>query len=454
MACSRFRAVLAIVAVTVVALAIPAGAAVISHSATAPVVDGEDIASLLATPTGADKWWPGSATAYGNPGKTIGQTFTTGSNDVVLDAITFQIRDHTEPTKVFPIRVGTVSGSTFTEIASDSATLTDAWGDGAYVTWTLGSPVSLSANTTYGVDVGLASSTSAWQTGIPYVHYTGDAYPDGTRFRSGSAGSGVGDDTMSHMSGDRVFHLNLEPAGGGGPVIIPVPNGEFAVYKPGTGYSVRGTVPSDIWVQQIGDNRPLSSGTPVDFDDGTSGMVVDIPGWITPRDSQGSPTGTADLFTLGFSPTDGSSCLNAFGAWSGQNGNLAESAAPLDVPADRAGMTLELWAMVIGDVGARTFDLLVDGVALTPDSSVDPSYDAGIWQEISRMYSNIPPGDVTILVGTSRPGPGDPPLFGTRMRVDNIQLTMLAADVIPEPATLSLLGLGALLALRRRRRRA
>ena len=225
------------------------------------------------------------------------------------------------------------------------------------------------------------------------------------------------------------------------PPAVGVVNGEFAVYKPGTGYTVRGTAPANIWVQQIGDNRPLSSGTPVDFDDGTSGMVVDIPGWITPRDSEGSPTGTADLFTLGYDGTDGTSCLNAFGAWSGQNGNLAESAAPLTLPALGPGEVYELSAMVIGDVGARTFDLLVDGVALAPSSSVDPSFDDGVWQEISRTYNAIPPGAVTILIGTARPGVGAPDLFGTRMRVDNVSLHSAVGSVIPEPMTMCALGM-------------
>jgi len=231
-------------------------------------------------------------------------------------------------------------------------------------------------------------------------------------------------------------------------VVIPVPNGDFAMYKPGTNYTVRGTAPADIWVQQIGDDRPLSSGTPVPFDDGTSGMVVDIPGWITPIESQGSPTNTADLFTLGYDETDGTSCLNAFGAWSGQNGGLAQSAEPLYFyePAP-AGWVYVLSAMVHGNVRPRTFDLLVDGVVLAPDSSVDPPWDTGEWQEISRTYNAIPAGDLRILVGTARPGPGDPALEGSRMRVDNISL-----DCIPEPATVLLLGLGGLALVRRKRR--
>ena len=219
--------------------------------------------------------------------------------------------------------------------------------------------------------------------------------------------------------------------------VIDVPNGDFAMYKPGTGYTVRGTAPSDIWVQQIGDNRPLSSGTPVSFDDGTSGTVVDIPGWITPRDSQGSPTGTVDLFQLGVDPSDGTSCANAFGAWSGQNGNLAESAAPLDLGDRTRNFTLS--AMVRRNAGPRTFDLLVNGVVLTAHSSVDPplSGDA-TWRKISRTYLGIPDGDVTILFGTSRPGPGDPPLTGTRVQFDNISLVA----TVPEPATVALAGLG------------
>jgi hypothetical protein len=222
-----------------------------------------------------------------------------------------------------------------------------------------------------------------------------------------------------------------------------VPNGDFKMYKPGTGYTVSAIfAPGNSWTTGMGDNTSMN-GTGAVYGDGTTGMTVDVPGWITPVESQGSPTGTADLFSLGYDETDGSSCLNAFGAWSGQNGNLAQSADPLTLPAGGGPYTLS--AMVIGDVGARTFELLVDGVVLAPDSSVDPSYDAGVWQEISRTYNTIPAGDVRVLVGTARPGDGDPALFGSRMRVDNITL-------VPEPATVLLLGLGGLALVRRKRR--
>ncbi len=207
----RIRTVLTLAAVALAILATSANAATISTSATAPVVGGADIASYE-THTNQDKWWPQAAGAYGNPSKTVGQTFTTGGSAVLLNAFTFQIREATEPTKEYTIRVGTVTESTFTEIGSETATQSVANAADAYWSWTLDSPVLLSANTVYGVDVGLNSSTSAWETGIPYVYYTADVYAGGTRFRSGTAGYGVGDTTMTQVSGDRVFHLDLSTA--------------------------------------------------------------------------------------------------------------------------------------------------------------------------------------------------------------------------------------------------
>jgi len=213
------------------------------------------------------------------------------------------------------------------------------------------------------------------------------------------------------------------------PIAVPVPNGTFHMYKPGT--DILGIAPDDIWVQQIGLNRPLSSSTPVPFEDGTEGLEIDCPGWITPIESQGSPTNTCDLFSLGYDETDGSSCLNCFGAWSGQNGNLAESAESLGNI--ESGRTYTLSAMLIGNAAPVTFELQAGGVALIPSSSVTPEA-PGDWEVISRTYEAADIAafvgqPMTIVVGTSRPGEGDPPLTGSRGRFDNISLSYVPVPV-------------------------
>ena len=184
-------------------------AATMSASADAPIVDGSDIANYDNS-TGSDKWWVGSATSYGTAGMTIGQTFTTPSGAVEIRSVTFRIRNATQPTKTYTIRVGEITGNVFNEIASETASQTVATADDDYWTWTLDTPVVLNPGTLYGVDVGLNTSTSSWQSGIPYSHTaTPGSYGGGSRFRSGSDGNGVGNDTIDQTSGDRVFHIDL-----------------------------------------------------------------------------------------------------------------------------------------------------------------------------------------------------------------------------------------------------
>jgi hypothetical protein len=233
-------------AVAMTALTASAQAAMMSAGATAPAVNGEDIASY-GTQNGSDKWWVGTATAYGNPGRTIGQTFTTGSEDVLLNAFTFQVRDATAPTKGYTIRVGTVDGTTFTEIYSETVVQDFSTAADDFWTWTLGKPVVLSANTLYGVDVGMNTSTSDWTTGIPYVYRTADEYPDGVRFRSGSEGYGIGDDTLYNVGGDRIFHIDMSILGASNPspengATVPAGNVELSwTNRPPN-------VGSDVWV--------------------------------------------------------------------------------------------------------------------------------------------------------------------------------------------------------------
>jgi hypothetical protein len=212
-------AVMAIVALT----AISARAATMSASPTAPAVDGYDIANY--THTGhLDKWFcvPGEWASM-----CPGQTFTTGSDPVKFSAITYQIADTQQapPTKAYTIRVCTVDrvnpGDTstwvLTEIYSEACIQDDfTVNNSEYMTWTLDTPVLLAANTEYGIDVGMNSSTSPWQQGISYIKYSNvDQYAGGTRYWSGWVPNqgdvipGVGNETMVNVSGDRVFHLDL-----------------------------------------------------------------------------------------------------------------------------------------------------------------------------------------------------------------------------------------------------
>ena len=207
-----WRAVLVLsVAAAILGLsASPAHAASASASLISPPVDGADIANLGFPETLADKWWNDTKAS----GATRGQTFTTGSADVLLNAITYQIvsSQKAEPTKTYVIRVGTFSGSTFTEIYRETAVQTFTWNASEYMTWAFDSPVFLSANSAYAIDVAMLSSTSDWPTGIPYLSTNGNTYAGGAYFTSG--GSGVGNSVINiNTSYDRVFHLDMMMAG-------------------------------------------------------------------------------------------------------------------------------------------------------------------------------------------------------------------------------------------------
>ena len=67
--------------------------------------------------------------------------------------------------KTYVVRVGTVSGTTFTEIYSETFTQNFDVGSNEFVTWTFGTPVPLSSNTVDAVDVGLTASTTRLPSG-------------------------------------------------------------------------------------------------------------------------------------------------------------------------------------------------------------------------------------------------------------------------------------------------
>ena len=209
------------------ALASQTHAASITKSTTAPTINGKDLANYGAQAT-TDKWWNDNAAS----GATKGQTFRTGNEAIRLNAITYKTTNATEPTKTFTIRVGKVSGTTFTQTYSETATQSVAWAANNYVTWVFTTPVLLLPNTLYGIDVAMVTSSSAWQTGIPYLSVTEDEFAGGSRFSSGT--SGVGTTAMTDVTRDRVFHLDMEKPIGPGWNLVATTPADGAVNVSGT----------------------------------------------------------------------------------------------------------------------------------------------------------------------------------------------------------------------------
>ena len=179
--------------------------ATFTSSPTAPTVGATDIAYLGAPNGSPDKWWND-----GPAGQAKGQTFTTGSSEVRLKALTYKIiagQRMTLPT-TYTVRVGTLTGTTFNQIALAIATQTVNTGLGDYITWTFGTPIQLAPNTLYAIDVALNTSAD-WHLGIPYLEINNtNPYAGGQSYLSGDYG--VGGSTIASSSGqDRVFYLNL-----------------------------------------------------------------------------------------------------------------------------------------------------------------------------------------------------------------------------------------------------
>ena len=130
------------------------------------------------------------------------------------------------------------------------------------------------------------------------------------------------------------------------------------------------------------------------------------------------------------------------GDWGNPAGALIVSADPLGTVDESLVYTLSM--MATGAAFPTVLDLLADGVALTPSSSVDPVL-SGSWQEYSRTYDATSLAghageSLTIVLGHGRPA------TGAQSQYDDVSLS-----AVPEPATMSLLVLGSLALLRRRR---
>ena len=115
--CPRLTALLAVC----ICIVSHADGGTFSSSTTAPAVNATDI-SNLATQTGSDKWFFQTSDEANPADAAKGQTFITGASAVKLKALTYKIASgnmKAAPT-TYKVRIGTVSGTTFTQITSET----------------------------------------------------------------------------------------------------------------------------------------------------------------------------------------------------------------------------------------------------------------------------------------------------------------------------------------------
>lgn len=177
-------------------------AATITISATAPIVDGADIANNNgAVDAGGDLGhiW------FNRPLQ--GQTFTTGNNvgGYLLNAVTLQNLNNTiAASPVFEVIVGAISGSVLTQIGSTETGVSGNYVPLDYLTFNFATPLSLGANTTYGF---------LWDTGsqgFVTVNNLDDTSDSGGTALSSGAGNTPDFNNVILRNVDRVFHLDLE----------------------------------------------------------------------------------------------------------------------------------------------------------------------------------------------------------------------------------------------------
>lgn len=213
----RYRAfAVAVLSMTTVMLADASSAhalTVFSINPGPPVVDGADIANLGAA-TGSEKLWTDT--------RAIGQSFTTGNNPLGYDLGAITLRSHTNAPAIkrYTLTVGTVTGTSYGAFFTESNIVQSANSlAGDYWTFLFSSPIHLNPNTLYGFDLAMNSSTTAWQSGIPYRSITGNNYAGGAQFRSTTNATSTG--TIGFISGDKVFHLNMSATAAN--VVVPEP---------------------------------------------------------------------------------------------------------------------------------------------------------------------------------------------------------------------------------------
>jgi hypothetical protein len=192
-------------------LARPSHAGSIIVSPTAPLLNGADIAMLNtvgAFDTGGDDGHIWSDRPR------MGQTFTTLSAPgagYILDAVTLQNFNNniTNNTATWTVRVGTVSGTTFTPFHTETSNNSITYAPLDFLTFVFLVPVPLAPNTVFGFD--WTSNGSGFVT----TNNADSNYTGGTNFRHGD--DQIPNDTALIFPGDdRIFHADI--------VIVPEPS--------------------------------------------------------------------------------------------------------------------------------------------------------------------------------------------------------------------------------------
>ena len=177
--------------------------------------------------------------AHGRPAQ--GQTFTTGSNSTgyTLTDIWIQHPGYTSPVAqtgyngtywnlpsggnlTLRITQPTASGLNVLQTETYTATGTEnsgaLWGgnsltgDNLWLDFTLGTPVTLAANTQYGFDIGTSTANTYFEIYGTDGSATGYSFTGGNAYVSGySASTGLGDASLGALSGSRVFLAALTP---------------------------------------------------------------------------------------------------------------------------------------------------------------------------------------------------------------------------------------------------
>lgn len=197
-----------------VALSI-AGASSLAHGAVtvsslAPVIDGGDQGKVGSGDS------QNFTKSFNSGGSDVGQSFTTSTNVGGYSMTSLSFKSNVGQTGIvdatFSVRIikitDTGNPSSYTTVATDAGhTFSGSFSANDWFTWTLNTPVTLDAETLYGVDIRVTSTGTGTTFSAPMK--AGSAgYADGRFFDPGWGA--LPSATINHASTeDMMFHVNL-----------------------------------------------------------------------------------------------------------------------------------------------------------------------------------------------------------------------------------------------------